>query len=321
MPESHSPQSRTPHGQPEPLLRGPLYSFLVVARLGHVTRAARELHLTQPAVSAQLARLEEQVGTALFHRTPKGMELTEAGRVFHHHVEQAHSWLDDGISAVAALQGLHRGAMSVGGGATATTYLLPPVLSAFHDHHPANRLHIREQGSRAVVEGVLGGDLDLGVVTLPIDPEVSRGPQARITVLPWVDDELLMVVPAGHALYGQATFRWGALHGMPLVMFEAGTAVRRLIDRALSEAEVAPQIVMELRSIESIKQMVAQGIGAAFVSRFALPDPDAGLRPAGRQRPLSRKLAVIHRSDRPLGPAAAAFVAHMGLSPELPRPR
>lgn len=283
----------------------PLKSFVAVAREGHLTRAAQALGLTQPAVSGQLARLEEELGTALFHRTPKGMELTDAGAVFLEHVERALVDVADGVAAVAELQGVQRGTLSVGGGATATTYLMPPLLSAFHERFPGVRLYVREAGSHAVMAAVLAGELDLGVIT------VSDEAPARLAVQPWVQDELVLIVPPGHALEGREQFQWSELEGAPLVLFEAGSAVRQRIDSALVAAGVTPEIVMELRSIESIQQMVAQGIGAAFVSRFALGAHRTGLVPRTGAARLRRELAVVHRADRRLSPAARAFLSTM----------
>jgi len=285
----------------------PLRSFLAVAREGHMTRAARHLHLSQPAVSAQIARLEEELGTSLFHRGPRGMELTAAGALFQRYVERAVVWLEDGRDAVDALQGLGRGTLSVGGGETATTYLLPPLLREFHEHYPGVRLYVREQGSTAVVDALLAGSLDLGVVTLPVDPAVADA----LAITPWVADDLRLVLPPEHPLHGQSTFAWSDLDGQPLVLFEGGTAVRRVIDAALDARGVSPEIVMELRSIESIKRMVDQGIGAAFVSRFALPAPDAGLVPAEGAGDLTRTLAVAWRADRAPPPAASALLSLM----------
>jgi len=281
----------------------PLRSFVAVAREGHVTRAARSLGLTQPAVSAQLARLEAEVGTALFHRTAKGMALTEAGRVFLAHVERVLVDLDDGLTAVAELQGLQRGNLSLGGGATATTYLLPPVLGRFHERFPGVGLYVREAGSAAVVEAVSAGELDLGIITVPEESLTSR-----LVLRPWVDDELVLIVPPGHDLVGRSTFRWRDLDGQPLVLFEAGSVVRRRIDQALGDAGVTARIVMELRSLESIQQMVAQGIGAAFVSRYALSDPSHGSVPVEGAERLRRQLGVVTRADRRPSPAARAFV-------------
>lgn len=120
-------------------------------------------------------------------------------------------------------------------------------------------------------------------------------------------DELRLIAPPGSRLAGKRTFRWKDLDGQPLVLFEAGTAVRNLIDRYLSAIQV--EIVMESRSIESIKHMVAEGIGAAFVSHFALSDDDAtgrGLR--CREGSLQRELALIHRADHAPSAAARAFL-------------
>jgi len=282
---------------------GPLKTFLVLADEGKMTRAATLLHRTQPALSSQLARLEDEVGTRLFHRTPKGLVLTEAGRLFKGYVEDALMRLSDGMDAVRALAGLERGELTVGGGATATTYLLPPVLKRFHERFPAIRLRVRELGSAAVTEAVLAGDLDLGIVTRPT--EIAQ----RIVSEPWVEDELLLIVPTGHRLAARKSFRWKDLAGQALVMFEPQSAVRLLIDDALARAGVAVEIVMEVRSIDAIQQMVAQGIGAGFVSRWALAEGRVGLRCADGA--LVRELAVVRRADRAPSAAANAFLADM----------
>lgn len=285
------------------MLPAELKAFLAIAREGHLTRASRALHLTQPAVTARLQRLEDDLGVSLFHRTAKGMVLTEAGRLFRRYVEEAATWLEDGRRAVAGLGDLQHGTLSIGAGATAATYLLPPLLRSYHEEHPGIRLHVREQGSAAVADGVRAGDLDLGIVTLPVaDP---RG----LALHTWRADELLLIAPPGHPLCDRDTFAWSELNGQPLVQFEAGTAVRRLIDGALAAQGVETQPVMELRSIESIKQLVAQGLGAAFVSRYALPE-GVGARPTTGPPP-SRDLGLCVRADREPSAAAAAFLARM----------
>jgi len=288
-----------------PVELGPLRSFLVLARERNVTRAAERLMLTQPAVSNQLARLERELGK-LFDRTPQGLALTPAGELFRGYVEQALGRLDDGAVALAELAGLERGALAVGGGATATTYLFPSLLGRFHAAHPAIRLFVREQGSQSVVEAVLTGELDLGVVTLPVETGGGRLEVDRLEVERWLDDELLLLVPPGHALARRRGFRWGELRGQPMVLFEAGTAVRALIDRHLAREGIDVEIVMELRSIESIKQMVAQGIGAAFVSSFALGPSQRGLRCSDQR--LTRELGLVYRKDRTLSESARAFL-------------
>lgn len=278
--------------------------FRTIARAGHMTRAARELGISQPALSAMLKKLEGEVGAPLFNRTGRGVELTEAGQVFLSHADDAIRRAEAGVRAVRQLAGLEAGSIRIGGGATATTYLLPPVVSRVRKRHPGLRFYVREAGSTAVAGAVLSGELDLGIVTLPIAQ--SSGKQDLLT-LPLVEDELRLVLPPGHRLLGRRGFRWSDIAGEPVIAFEAGAAVRTLIDQASAAAGVALSVVMELRSIESIKQMVAAGIGVGFVSRFALSSKGAGEGLTCRDSRLSRKLAIIRRADRIPSPATAEF--------------
>lgn len=281
-----------------------LKAFVTIANLGVMTRAAHALHLTQPALSAQIARLEETVGATLFDRSRRGMTLTDAGHTLLPFARETLARLEDARLAIDELRGLSRGSIALGGGATVTTYLLPQLLGRFHVEHPAIRFYVREQPSRGVVDAVLEGDLDFGVVTLPLPYE-----DRQLEVESWVDDELRLIVPEGHALRRRKTFRWRDLADTPMVLFEAGSAVRALIDASIDASGVDPNIVMELRSIESIKQMVAQGIGAALVSEHALDDSQPGLRCA--DAPIRRTLALIYRRDRKQSAAALAFISLM----------
>ncbi|MCC6676123.1 MAG: LysR family transcriptional regulator [Phycisphaerales bacterium] len=292
----------------------PLRYFRAIAEAGHMTRAARTLGVSQPALSAMLKKLEAEVGASLVHRTARGVELTEAGRVFLVHAQDTLRRADGAVRAVRQLIGLEAGSIRVGAGATATSYLLPPVVSALRAKHPGLRFYVRETGSSAVAAAVLSGELDLGLVTLPI-----RGPgEEELLKTPLVEDELRLIRRReGEAKRrrdgvkkeaGPATFRWKDIEGEPFVAFEAGTAVRAIIDQAAAAAGVTLNVVMELRSIESIKQMVAAGIGVALVSRFAL-EPGEGQ--TCREAKLTRRLALIRRKDREPSVAAAAFEREM----------
>ena len=284
-----------------------LHTFVAIAREGHMTRAAKAQHLTQPALSAQLSKLEDELGQSLFDRTPKGMVLTEAGEVFLLFVEPVLARLDEGKRALAELVGLELGTLSIGGGATATNYLLPHLVARFHHAHPKIRFFVREQASQGVIEAVLAGELDIGVVTtVPTRGKSRPALPASLEVEKWVEDELMLIVPTNSPLHGKAQFTWKELANEPLVLFEAGSAVRTLIDSRLEAEGLQPEIVMELRSIEAIKQMVAEGIGAGFVSRYALASPKDGLRAS--KGPIRRQLSVVWRTDRTLGSATKAFL-------------
>lgn len=283
----------------------PLRYFIAICEARHMTRAAEGLGVSQPALSAAVRKLEAEAGTPLLHRTGHGVEATDAGRIFLGRARAAVREADAALEQVRQLVGLEIGSIRVGGGATATSYLLPPVVSAIRQQHPDLRFFVREAGSRSVAAGVLGAELDLGIVTEPIDHPGS----GELMTTGHARDELRLIVPPGHRLDGRRSFRWKDLAGEPIVAFEAGTAVRGVIDQASAEAGVDLTVVMELRSIESIKRMVAAGIGAGFVSRFALASETAN-RPAGlrcNDGRLERTLAVIRRRDRMPSPAVAAF--------------
>jgi len=278
-----------------------LKNFIVLAQMGNMTKAAARLHLTQPALSGQIKRLEQALGATLFHRQGRGLALTQAGETFRRHAGNALDALTAGQEAVGSLGTLASGTLAIGGGATSTTCLLPSIISRFHERHPGIRFTIREAPSRTIVEAVLSGELDLGLVTLPLPLALSA---ARLSVEPWLVDELVLLVPPSHRLRKRRRFRWTDLHNQPLIAFESGSAVRQLLDRALAEHQVVPSVVMELRSIATITNMVAAGIGLGFVSRLA-DAARAGLRCG--DKPLSRQLALVERRDRSRSAALEAF--------------
>ena len=151
---------------------------------------------------------------------------------------------------------------------------MPDILRRFHAAHPGVRFAVREAPSRTIAEAVASGELDAGVVTLPVS-------DARLAITPWLVDELVLLVPPAHPLRKRRTFQWADLDHQPLIAFEPRSAVRELLDRALAEHGVFPAVVMEVRSIATITAMVEAGIGLGFVSRYA-ESAGIGLRPADR---------------------------------------
>ena len=286
-----------------------LKTFVTLATVGHMTRASEKLHLSQPAVSAQLKRLERELGQVLFERTPRGMDLTESGQVFLLYAKEAMNSLERGQEALDELADLHRGSLSLGGGATAITYLLPPILKHFHETYPGIHLFIREQGSSQTLQRVLAGELDLGLITLPQNGVLPNAYTQKLELVPWLEDELHLILPPKHTFGRRRNYHWKELDGQPMVLFEAGSAVREMIDARFVEAGIQPRVVMELRSIESIKQMVEQGIGMGFLTRYALKKKRRGLR--CKEKPLTRKLAIVYRKDRGLRRAAKTFLEFM----------
>lgn len=282
-----------------------LAALLEVASRGSITDAARALHLTQPAVTRRLQLLEEEFNAPLVLRGRKGAELTDLGRLVEREGRALLERYDRLRKDVGARMRLEAGTVRVGGGATAVSALLPEVIRAFRKSHAGVVFELREAGSREIARSVQSDELELGIVTLPVQAE-------GLDVAPLKRDRLVLVAASDHELARRKRIPADALQGLPLVGFEAGSAIRRLIDAALERQHVRMQVVMELRSIQSILRMVGLDLGLAFVSRLGLDPAEHRIRalPVTGLR-IERTLAVVTRQGRPLSVAAAAFLKHL----------
>jgi len=273
-----------------------LRHFLLVAETGTFTAAARRAHLAQPSHSASIRPLEERVGARLFHRLPRGARLTAAGEALRPHALAALAPVAAGRRAVEEVEGLRAGEVRLGGGATACTYLLPPLLAAFRRRHPGLKVKLKEGFTPGVRAAVAAGELDLGVA--------QGGPGE-----PWREDAMVLVAaPALAAALPREGRRLAP--GAPFVSFVAGAATRRLQDAAFPEAE----LVMELASIASVKGHVRAGLGVALLSQSAVRD-DLALGTLvtvdDPRSPIHRLLVLVHPGIERLPPAGRALRALM----------
>jgi DNA-binding transcriptional LysR family regulator len=196
----------------------------------------------------------------------------------------------------------------IGGGATAVSFLLPPLIRDFRLEHADVVFHVKEAGSREIAADVVGERLELGIVTLPAESKESAE-LTELEVTPLRRDSIVLVGAKGHPLARKKRVPATALNGLPLIGFEGDAAIRRLVDRALEEAGVQVEVVMELRSVQSILRMVALELGLAFVSRLGVEAAGKGVRVIDvTGLKITRQLAVIHKRTRPLSIAAEAFL-------------
>ena len=283
-------------------------SLLAVAEHGTITRAANALHLTQPTLSRRIQQLEEALGTALLVRSRKGVALTEMGRLV---VQEGRilvgRWerLQDSLRAY---ENLEVGSVRIGGGATAVSFLLPEAIADFQRLYPAIRFVVKEAGSREVEADVMGEKLELGIVTLPIHPQWSDG----LAVVPLTTDHIVTVAATGHPILERAQIRVSDLAGQSVVGFEAGSAIRQLIDGTLREAGVQMNVLMELRSIPAILQMVMSTQSLAFVSRLSLVQVNPRIVALDVEGlAIERKIAVISKRGRPLSAGSTTFLERL----------
>ena len=287
--------------------------FARVAEQGGFSRAAAVLRLSQPAVSKAVRELERQAEVPLFERAGRASRLTPAGEVLFARARELFAVEQSAEEELRALRGLEGGALRIGASTTVATYLLPPYLARFRGAHPGVALRVASANTRAILRALLERRLDVALVEGPVA-------HPRIDVVPWRDDELVVITPPSHPLAGRRSIRLADLAQEPFIVREPGSGTRNVAERALAGQRIAPLVVMQLASTEAIKQAVAAGLGLAIMSRFAVADQVALGRIAAvrvRGAALRRTLSELRLAGRMPSPAAKAFRDLL----EIPAPR
>lgn len=280
-----------------------LLSFACVADVGNISRAAQQLHLSQPALSGQLRMLQDWFGEPLYRRNGHGIALTEAGERLAVHARQLRQVYGQAHAMRDAWRGLESGSLRLGASTTPASYLLPALVARFRSDFPAVSLHLSDGNTRQIVERL--PTLDLAF----IEGEVPAGLPADTEVHAWRRDEVVAIVRADHVLAQSRTVQWRDLADWPLVMREPGSGVRRLVERAFGAAGVSVMTGLELAGVEGVKQAVRAGLGVGFVSVMSMRHEDgtlAALRLA--PEPLTRTLSILVPHAQASSRAAQRFL-------------
>jgi DNA-binding transcriptional LysR family regulator len=267
-----------------------LHSFVTIVETGSLTRAARALHLTQPAVSQQLRELERILGVRVLERTATGLVPTAAGAAILAAARRTQAAAAEVAEIALACRSGGVGRVRLGTGATACIYLLPPILAATRRQMPGLQIVVETGNTPDILRRVEQGSLDAGLVTLP--RAIGRG-LARVRLR---RDELLALLPDATSADGPVTP--AQLAAQPLILYESGGDTRGIIDAWFRNAGLTPRPVMELGSVEAIKVLVSSGLGASVLPRLALDQEVPGaqrhtLRPAA-----ARELGLVMRKDK-----------------------
>ena len=285
-----------------------LQHLLLIVEHGTFTEAARRAHLSQPALTASIRRLEEAFGASLLHRGRKGASLTAAGEALLPRARAALAAVDEGRRAVEEVLELRSGEVRMGAGATACTYMLPKEIARFQRTYPGVTYRLRETTTEEAKQAVLEGDLDLAVTSSVTGAPHDDPAWAMLDDELWRVDELILVaapdLPPEGASY---------------LTFRPGSTPRELFQATFPEADV----VMELGSIAAVKGHVRAGVGIALVSLDAVRD-DLRRRKMVRvpdpRTPVERELRLVHRGRERLAPAVAALREQL-LEPKRKAPR
>lgn len=305
--------------------------LVAVVEEGGFTRAAERLHVAQPGVSAQVRRLEAELGEVLLDRgAGRGgggvavrdvgsgggaagadagagarVRPTAAGLALLPYARAALAAVADGRQAVEELRGLVRGQVAVGVVTACPAIELADPLAAFHAAHPGVEVTLAEDGSDRLVAGLREGRVDLAVIG-SFGPPVSG-----LTTLPLADEPLVAAVAAGDPLAGREAVPLRALRDRPLVLLPRGTGIRSAFEAGCERAGFPPHVAFEASSPTLLASLARRGLGVAIVAR-SMAEADPSLEVVALTRPALRsRLELAWRADGPSSPAARALVEHL----------
>lgn len=270
--------------------------FAAVARHGHFGRAAQEVHVTQSALSQQIARLETELGLALLARTPKGAELTPAGVELHNHAEAILQRIAEARAAIDGHRGAVRGVARIGATAHDST-AVPPALVAFHRTHPQVQLSLRHGSPGQLTELLTARMVDVAV--LGVHDHGPRLPSGAI-VRTISEEPLRLVCASDDPLAGTADATIEVLRGVPVILPERGTALRELVVRSCQTAGFSPLPLFETSDRLTIRSLAAEGLGYSAVPESWLQSDGPVVGVASFADPAPRyHVALVHGEDLP----------------------
>jgi LysR family transcriptional regulator, low CO2-responsive transcriptional regulator len=279
-----------------------LIAFHAVARLGSVSQAARELHLTQPALSIQIGLLEASAGEALLERFGRGIRLTAAGERLARHVGRILDIWREAGEEFAQQQGVFSGTLRLGVVSTAE-YLLPALLVTFASRHSRVKLRMQVGNRNQILHLLASEQIDVALMGTPPS-------ELKLAAMPFAKNPMGFMAAAGHRLLRDPALSLATLAGEPLLVRESGSGSRTAVERLFKAEGLQFRIGSELSSNEAIKQLCAAGFGPAYMSLHScmleLSNGLLRLLPLANN-PVEREWYVAHLASRPLPQVALAF--------------
>jgi len=278
-----------------------LKAFIAIAETGSFSQAAEQLFLTQPAISKRLAQLEEQLGTRLFDRISRTIDLTEAGQTL---LPKAYALLrdmDDIKRSITNLTGEISGTLTLGISHHLGLHRLPPYLQAFNESYPGVQLDIEFLDSEVAYDAVQQGKVELGIITL------ADQSSPNITSLPLWEDPLVFVAAKNHPLAKQRQITLEQLVEYDAIFPGLNTFTGRITDTLFQDHALKLKVSLTTHYLETIKMMVSIGLGWSLLPETLADNSVIQLKVPGIQS--SRQLGAIHHKERTLSNAASAFLA------------
>src|SRR3981189_12016 len=229
-----------------------------IAETGSFTACGRKLHVSQSAISRQILLLEEELGEPLFLRTGRQVRMTPAAERLRAVGQRVLLDVRETVGAITDRTRDLRGTLRLAGGMTVCLYVFPPLLKYLRRVHPQLHVRLRVATAEQSVHEIRAGRVDAGLLTLPVD-------ESDLVTVPVMREELLVVTPPGHPLARRRRVAPRDLAGRPFILFELGSAPRRVIDHFFATGTIAPTMVMDTENVEIIKAVVKTGLGIGIL--------------------------------------------------------
>lgn len=272
--------------------------FIEVAKMEHVTDAAVNLHVAQSAVSRQISNLEDELKVKLFDREGRNVKLTSVGRIFLDHVELALFEIDNAVEKVNEFLNPETGVIRIGFPNSLSANTLPTVISSFRQKYPNVSLQVQQGGLNYLMQSVLKGSLNLAFVT-PV-PMNEKGVNGRI----FFTEEMVALLPSDHLLIEQERIRLDQLRDDPFVLFRTGLRKNIILD-ACRQSGFQPQIAFEGEDIDTIKNLIAAGIGVGLLPETTVNHniPRETVMKSISEPNVTRTVGMIVPENRELAPS------------------
>ncbi|HEX4808983.1 MAG TPA: LysR family transcriptional regulator [Bryobacteraceae bacterium] len=301
-----------------------LHTFLEIVRLKSFSKAAQTCYRTQPAISAQVRQLEQELNTTLFERLGTKISLTVAGRIFAEYAEQILALRRRAQDSINELERVPRGELLIAANEATCIYVLPTVFAEFKKQFPNVQLLVDRSYGTRVVQAVLDNLADFGITQLPVQ-------EKKLQVVKIHSDEIKLLIPSDHPLAGKTQITPRDLIGEQLLLPKTGTTRARL-NVWLDPVQDSLSISMELDSTEMIKRFVMADLGLSFLAAsHCREEVESGKLAAISlgPEPMIRRVGLIYRRDKSLSKAALGFIqvtldnagSSLGLEPVARIPR
>ena len=280
-----------------------LHTFLEIVRLKSFSKAAETCFRTQPAISAQVRQLEQDLKTTLFDRLGTRIALTPAGKIFAEYSQQILDLRRQAGDAINELDRAPRGELVIAANEATCIYVLPQVFSEYKEHFPHVQMQVERTYGNRILEAVLDSQADFGIMQLPVHDK-------RIQVIKIFSDEVKLLAPVGHPLAERTAVVARDLLTHPLLMPKSGVTRARLnewLDFVIDDLHVS----MELDATEMIKRFVMAGLGLSFLaSSHCREEVEAGRLAAVSlgPEPMMRSVGLVYRKDKSLSKASLGFI-------------